>query len=79
MKDIVITVKQQKREIKYFLISFLLAVCINVYAIIHFDTNFRELYTQLFIVLMVTIFIYLLTALFRFVYHLIVKNRKPAV
>ncbi|MDR2039110.1 MAG: hypothetical protein LBQ60_14395 [Bacteroidales bacterium] len=75
MKDILVTVKQQKREIKYLLISFLLAVSMNIFAIIYYDTDFRELYTQFFTIFLLTIAFYILIALFRLIYWWIARSR----
>ena len=68
MKDILISVKQQKREIVYIFASILLAVCINIYAIISYGTDFRELYTQWFTTLIIAIIIYFGFTFFRVVY-----------
>ena len=69
MKDI--TVKQQKIEIKYALISLILAIGINIYAIISYGTEWKELYTQWFTVLVLIVFFYFVTVLFRYLFWLI--------
>ena len=75
MKDIKFTVKQQKREIGFILGSLFLAIVINIGAIICYGTEWKELYTQWFAVLAVTVVFYFLTILFRFILWLI-KGRK---
>ncbi len=76
MKDIHITVKQQKREIAFILASFLSAVCCNVYAIVSYGTELKEIYTQWFAVLALTAVFYLLSVFFRFLYRLIFSRKK---
>jgi hypothetical protein len=67
MKDITITAQQQKRELKYLLISFLLAEAINLTTILCYQTEFKELYTKILAVLIITVVIYLFILLVRFV------------
>ncbi len=76
MKDIVITVNRQKREIVYILSSILLAVGVNIYAIISYGTSFSELYTEWFTVLVLAVAIYLFITFFRVAYWLIWGRRK---
>ena len=65
MKDIHFTVKQQKKEIGYILVSFLIAIGVNIYAIIIYGTEWKELYTQWFMVLVLTAVFYFLILLVR--------------
>jgi hypothetical protein len=65
MKDI--TVKQQKRELKYLLIAFLAAETANLFSIIYYHTDFRELYTQILWTLILTAVIYLCMAAVRII------------
>lgn len=60
MKDIIITVKQQKREIKIWLIALLVAFLLNVCAIWVYDTEWSELWTQGVWVLILSFLIYVL-------------------
>ena len=78
MKDLIITVKQQKRELICILVCLALATGVNVYAIITYATQWKELYTQWFKVLALTGFFYILTAIFRLIFWLI-KNRKSKI
>ena len=73
MKDILFTVKQQKREIIFIAASFVLAVCVNIYAIVLHSTEWNELYTQWFTVIVLAVFFYVLFAIFRVLYWLILK------
>ena len=73
MKDILFTVKQQKREIGYILACLLLAVGVNIYAIISYGTEWKELYTQWLAVLAMTVVFYFLTLIFRLIFRLIKK------
>lgn len=80
MKDILFTVKQQKMEIIYVAVSLILAISVNIYAIISYGTEWKELYSQWFTMLVLAVFFYFVIALFRFLYwlisRLISKNRK---
>ena len=67
MKEIVFTVKQQKKEFVYILVCFLLAVGINVYAILSYGTEWKELYTQWFTVLVLFAAFYGLTVVIRLI------------
>ena len=83
MKEILITRSRQKTELLVLLASFIGAICLNVLAIIIYHTNWKELYTQWFAVLILTFVIYFLVLLFRLLYLLIIspfrrKNAYPA-
>lgn len=75
MKDIIITSKIIKREIYVWICALIAAQLMNVYAIVKFDTQWRELYSQLGYILMLSIVLYLLIALLRFVLNSIRKSR----
>lgn len=79
MKDTIITAKQKKRELLYLLISFIMAFALNVYSIIFYNSQWKELITTLHITLLVTIVIYFLLAIIRLiikgVVYLFNKNR----
>lgn len=75
MKDIIITSKIIKREIYVWLCALIAAQLMNVYAIVKFETQWRELYSQLGYILMLSIVLYLLIALLRFVLNSIRKSR----
>lgn len=71
MKDIIIKGSRIKRELKFWLVSFLIAVIINIYAIIEYNTNWIEIFSQLHIVVIVSILIYILLILIRSVWFYI--------
>ncbi len=68
MKDIVITAKYIRREIIILLVCLVSAILLNVYSIIKYQTAWRELYSQIHIVLAVWIVIYVLVLLFRLIF-----------
>lgn len=47
MKDIVISVKRQRRELKFFACCFVCAVAINICCIISYQTSWVELFSQI--------------------------------
>lgn len=67
MKDIVISAKRQKTEIILFCVCLLLAVLLNVYAIIAYHTEWSELWTQLLWVLFIGCILYGITVVVRLV------------
>ena len=78
MKDILFTVKQQKREIGYILASLFLAFGVNIYSIIKYNTEWEELYSQWLAMLVVAAIIYLCIIILRlFIWFIIrVRNAK---
>lgn len=73
MKDIKIkiTAKRQRTELIIWGACFVFAFLLNVYSIIAFDTEWKELYTQLLWVLSLSIGFYFLILFFRLLYWLI--------
>ena len=69
MKDIRFTVKQQKREIGYIFACLFLAFGVNVYSIIRYNTEWKELYTQWFVMLVLAMVFYFLLALISLVFR----------
>ena len=65
MKDIHISVKRQKTELLFLVISFALAFGLNILGIVMYKTEWKEIYTQIRIVLMLGITIYILLVLVR--------------
>jgi len=68
MKDSLFTAKRQKREFVYILVCLLLAVVANVFSIIFYGTEWKELYTQWFYVLMLAVGFHYLTIWFRLIF-----------
>lgn len=73
MKDIVITGKMIRRELYVFLGCFVAAFFVNVGAIISYDRPWSELYSQIGFVIFMTVGIYILLAVFRFLVCLVAK------
>ncbi len=67
MRDTVITAKAKKRELKYFGISFVIAYLLNILSIIIYHTAWKELYTQLWTVVELSVVIYFLIVVIRLI------------
>jgi hypothetical protein len=65
VKDTVITGKQKIRELWILGTCFILANALNVLGIIINKTNWNELFSQLHVVLLVTVFLYLVAGIIR--------------
>ncbi|MDR1454248.1 MAG: hypothetical protein LBJ01_01230 [Tannerella sp.] len=65
MKDILISVKRQKQEIRWLCGSFIAALLMNVYAILVYRTPWHELWTQLLWVACIGAGLYVLSAVLR--------------
>ena len=65
MKDTLITAHRKKTELIWLAISLLIAVLLNIYAISHFKTLWKELYTQIPTVLILGIIINVVTGIVR--------------
>lgn len=57
-KDIILTAKRQRFELILFIACFLFAFLLNVYSIVTYHTEWKELYTQLIWVLALSILFY---------------------
>ena len=75
MKDSIITVKQKKTEIKILIICFGLAFLLNIYSIIYYHTEWKELITMLPTLLGVTFVLYFILWLPRLIFYLIKKKK----
>ena len=65
MKDIIIKAKQIKRELIILAACLLAAIGLNVYSIIKFNTDWSELYSQLYMVIFIVFLLYILLGIFR--------------
>ncbi len=65
MKDTIITVQQKKRELYLLLACFIGAFIFNIAALIIYKSPFKELFTQLHIVIILTFFFYFVVLFFR--------------
>ena len=68
-----ITAKVKRRELIIFGASFLMAFLLNAIGIIKHNTQAKELFTQIHIVLLVSLVIYGLVVILRILYHLITR------
>jgi hypothetical protein len=71
MKDILIKGAKVKKELLFWLASFLAAAVINIYAIIKYNTNWVELLSQLHIVILLSLLIYFILLGIRGVVYLL--------
>ena len=71
MKDLIIKAATLKREGLILIILFAVSILINLYAIISFDGSFSELFTQIGWVLAITLFLYLIIAFVRVLFHFV--------
>ncbi len=67
MKDVVIKGLVIKRELWFLLGSIILALLLNVYSIVKFNTEWSELYTTFHITLLFGLVIYLIIGLIRLI------------
>lgn len=65
LKPIVISVRRQKVEIWYFLVSFVIANGLNVYSIIEYSKNWGELYSLIGYVFALTCLFYIVSIVLR--------------
>lgn len=71
MKDIIITQKNIKKESIFLLGSLMAAILLNVYAVLKYNTDWSELYTQFHIILLLSVVIYVLIVLLRIIVSLV--------
>ena len=67
MKDIIIPGRRIARELLIFIGCIVIALIVNVYAILKYKTEWKELFTTLHITIAVGVVIYILLALLRLV------------
>jgi hypothetical protein len=79
MKKIIITGNHLKRGFFIWFLSFIVAVVINIYSIVKYDTSWTELYSQIGFVVMISVMIYIVVLVFRglfFLLDFILRKRK---
>jgi hypothetical protein len=79
MKDIIIPVQRQKKELRILLICFACSFLLNIAAIIIYKTSWAEVITQLGYVFIIALALYVLIAIIRLIIYLIstlFKKRK---
>ena len=80
MKDITISGKQIRTELKWLLGCFVAAIIFNVYAIIRYQTSWAEFFSSLHVMVILSLVFYFLLLFFRGLFSLIIRfstrNRK---
>ena len=76
MKEIVLSVKRQKTEIKIFCVCIALAYLMNIISIIAYGTSWSELWTQSLWMLLITCGFYGLSVILRLLYYGVRQLRK---
>lgn len=76
MKDIIITAKKRQKEIKLYLLCLASAFGLNLFSIIYYQTEWKELYTQIIWVFIVSFALYFLLLPIRIPLSLIRKRKK---
>jgi hypothetical protein len=73
MKDVSISGRRIRTELRWLAISFALAILFNIYSVIKFKTPLYELVTSLHIVLLLSLIIYVLLLFFRGLASLVIR------
>lgn len=73
MKDIIIKSTTLKREIIIWIVALCCAVALNIYAIVKYDASWIELLTQLPVIILLSVLIYLLIIVVRGIAKTILK------
>lgn len=68
MRDLILTAKRQKIEIKIWSVCLFFAFLMNIISIIIYETSWSELWTQALWMLVLSCIFYGLTVLFRLLY-----------
>lgn len=71
MKDIVISVRRQRREMKFIAFCFVCAVAINAYSIITYETSWVELFSQIGWTTIITGSLYVITIAVRVILRIL--------
>jgi hypothetical protein len=79
MKDIVIPGRRIKKELWIFAALFFFFIIVNFYAIVVHDGAWKELATQLHIVIALTVLFYVAAGIVRIIVHLITGRLKRGV
>ncbi|MDR2138057.1 MAG: hypothetical protein LBP50_00670 [Tannerella sp.] len=78
MKDILITVERQKRELRWLCSAIITALLMNVFAILTYHTSWSELWTQLPWVVCIGAGLYVLSVVLRGIVRVVWRLvRKP--
>ena len=64
-----------RRELILWLSAFIISNLLNVYSIVHYHTQWKELFTQLGYVFVLSLIIYAVVAVIRLVFVLAIKKK----
>lgn len=70
MKDTIIKANQKRRELIILIISFIAAFLFNIYSIIRYSHPFKEVFTQIHIVVLITLVFYVIITILRLIWWL---------
>jgi hypothetical protein len=73
MKDLHISAKRQKSELKWSAGCFCVAILLNILSIIMYKTLWSEIFTQLLWVLIITCALYVVSVFVRVIFYFIKK------
>ncbi len=73
MKDITISGKRIRTELKWLMACFIAAIIFNIYSIIRYKTSWSEFFTSLHVVLILSVVFYVLLLFFRGLISLIMR------
>jgi len=73
MKDLIIKKSVLKREIRNLIIAFITAIIINIYAIAKYNASWYELFSQLPVVILISVLIYFLFLILRAILKTVLK------
>lgn len=76
MKDTILTARRKKTEIYSWLVCFVIANIIHVYAIVEYKASFTELFTSIFYVLAFSVVLYFVWCILRIGFYLITRPFK---
>ena len=65
MKDIIIKNTLLKKEIIIWIVSLVIAIAINIYAILKYNASWTELLTQIPVMILISVLIYFVTLIAR--------------
>jgi len=71
MKPTVISPEKKKNELIIISLCFSAALIFNIVSIIKFDTSWKELFTQIHVVLILTVLFYIILLIFRGLYTIV--------
>jgi len=73
MKPTIISPETKKTELKIILLCFIVSLTLNILGIIIFETSWKELFTQIHIVLLLTLIMYVVIILLRIIFSSVKK------